>query len=225
MKTISLLIKRIAWGLINPIFLRSHNKEYYNWCNKFWGLNLGCGLENAPNWLGIDGGVFVILGILPTFILRFMYSIFNYSKIYNFSEYIYKLKHLPIIHWDLRRGIPFANNSVPYIYSSHFLEHLNYNDSVKLMRECYRVLKKCGVLRVVVPNIEKANNPNNDAISINIKHDFHKHKYTYSTDKLISIFKQVGFRFTFNEQFQKGKFIYLKDLEFRKNSIYVEAIK
>lgn len=56
------------------------------------------------------------------------------------------------LFWDLRRGIPFPDNSVDVIYSSHLLEHMSYRDGLSLLREALRVLKPGGVVSVCVPN-------------------------------------------------------------------------
>ncbi len=56
------------------------------------------------------------------------------------------------IFLDLRSPIPFPDNSVDQIYSSHLLEHFDYSDLVKFLAECYRILKKSGNFKVAVPN-------------------------------------------------------------------------
>ncbi len=56
------------------------------------------------------------------------------------------------IFLDLRSPIPFPDNSVDQIYSSHLLEHFDYSDLVKFLAECYRILKKSGSFKVAVPN-------------------------------------------------------------------------
>ena len=53
---------------------------------------------------------------------------------------------------DLRNGIPFEDNSVDGILASHFFEHLDAQEALKMMRECYRVLKQGGILRISVPD-------------------------------------------------------------------------
>ena len=58
------------------------------------------------------------------------------------------------IYWDLRLGMPFPNNSVAKIYSSHLFEHLTYAEGQKLMDECLRVLKPGGSFSLVVPNAQ-----------------------------------------------------------------------
>lgn len=56
------------------------------------------------------------------------------------------------IFWDLRRGIPFPDQSVSRIYSSHFLEHLSFREGQQFLDECLRVLSDGGKFLVSVPN-------------------------------------------------------------------------
>jgi predicted SAM-dependent methyltransferase len=58
--------------------------------------------------------------------------------------------------FDVRRSLPFRDNSVRGIFTEHFLEHLDYREEVpEFLTECYRVLGDRGVLRIVVPDAEK----------------------------------------------------------------------
>ena len=55
--------------------------------------------------------------------------------------------------WDTREGIPIKSNSVSFIFSEHFLEHIDYPVSVKkFVKECYRVLAKNGRVVIGVPD-------------------------------------------------------------------------
>lgn len=58
------------------------------------------------------------------------------------------------LYWDLRFGIPFADDSVDAVYSSHLFEHLPYSDGQQLLREAVRVLKPGGSFSIVVPNAQ-----------------------------------------------------------------------
>jgi len=70
------------------------------------------------------------------------------------------------IHWDLRNGIPFPDNSVQKIYSSHFLEHLSFSEGQRFIIESKRVLSRGGNFSICVPNarhyIEAYMNPDKD---------------------------------------------------------------
>ena len=56
------------------------------------------------------------------------------------------------IHWDLRQGIPFPDNSLDRIYTSHCFEHIPFKGLEKLIRTCHKKLKKGGTLSVCVPD-------------------------------------------------------------------------
>ena len=58
-----------------------------------------------------------------------------------------------ILH-DLRRILPYANGEFDAVYHSHILEHFPKRYAPMLLRECYRVLKVGGIIRVVVPDLE-----------------------------------------------------------------------
>jgi SAM-dependent methyltransferase len=57
---------------------------------------------------------------------------------------------------DIRKPLPFADGSAKRIMAEHVVEHLDYHYEVPFfLSECYRVLEKGGVLRVVVPDAEQ----------------------------------------------------------------------
>jgi SAM-dependent methyltransferase len=55
---------------------------------------------------------------------------------------------------DISRGIPFPDASFSAVYLSHVLEHFSQPAGLVLLRECHRVLRPSGIIRVVVPNLE-----------------------------------------------------------------------
>lgn len=57
--------------------------------------------------------------------------------------------------YDITAGLPFEDNSFDAVYHSHVLEHLDPRDGEALLDECFRVLRPNGVLRIVVPNLER----------------------------------------------------------------------
>jgi predicted SAM-dependent methyltransferase len=66
---------------------------------------------------------------------------------------------VPAVHGvkccDFRRGIPYPDNYFNVCYSSHVIEHLKKTEAKNLIGECWRVLKTNGVIRIVVPDLEK----------------------------------------------------------------------
>ena len=60
-----------------------------------------------------------------------------------------------VIAHNLTQGIPFPDASFDVVYHSHVLEHFPKIASESFLRECCRVLRPQGVLRVVVPDLEQ----------------------------------------------------------------------
>jgi predicted SAM-dependent methyltransferase len=117
------------------------------------------------------------------------------------------------IKYDLLLPLPFPDNSITKIYSSHVLEHFYYQDLIKLLTECHRILKPNGVFSVCVPNagmyVEaylsqdefKPKSFYKPAFHINTKIDLINymaymdghHKYMFDRENLLAILKKVGF--------------------------------
>jgi hypothetical protein len=89
-------------------------------------LNLGCGADVRVGWVNIDLTVGNGSGEAAT--------------------------GTKVIEFDLRRGVPLADDSCALIYSSHFLEHLEYRHGIALMRDCHRCLERGGLLRLALPD-------------------------------------------------------------------------
>jgi predicted SAM-dependent methyltransferase len=53
---------------------------------------------------------------------------------------------------DVTKGLPFEG--LEFIFAEHFIEHLDYRDALALLRECRRVLRDDGVLRLSTPNLD-----------------------------------------------------------------------
>ncbi len=58
-----------------------------------------------------------------------------------------------IVHADVRRGLPYEDATVRYIYSSHMIEHMPRWQGLALVKECRRVLVPDGVLRLATPDL------------------------------------------------------------------------
>lgn len=60
-----------------------------------------------------------------------------------------------VITCDLSRGIPAEDDGFDVVYHSHVIEHFRKDDALKFMKECHRVLKPGGTLRVATPDLER----------------------------------------------------------------------
>src|SRR5262245_43358548 len=61
-----------------------------------------------------------------------------------------------VVELDLAHALPVADDSVELIYSEHFIEHLDRGDGERLLRECRRVLKPGGRIRISTPDLQAA---------------------------------------------------------------------
>lgn len=55
--------------------------------------------------------------------------------------------------WDVRQGLPFPDNSIKYVYSSHFIEHLTDSEFRNLIVEIIRVCAPGATLQLSCPHL------------------------------------------------------------------------
>jgi predicted SAM-dependent methyltransferase len=58
-----------------------------------------------------------------------------------------------IIFMDAREPFPFADRTFDYIFCEHCIEHIGYSEGLCALRECHRVLKPGGRVRIATPNL------------------------------------------------------------------------
>jgi predicted SAM-dependent methyltransferase len=58
-----------------------------------------------------------------------------------------------VLEADVRKGLPFPNESVSRIYCEHAIEHFTSEEGMALFRECWRVLQPGGCLRFSTPDL------------------------------------------------------------------------
>lgn len=76
----------------------------------------------------------------------------NYHK--DWINIDFTSKSEDVIEHNLLNGIPLEDDSIDVLYHSHVLEHFTKMDGEELMKECYRVLKVNGIIRIAVPDLE-----------------------------------------------------------------------
>jgi predicted SAM-dependent methyltransferase len=57
------------------------------------------------------------------------------------------------LHADLRRPLPFDDGQAALIFCEHFIEHIRRDDALNFLRECRRVLRPGGRLRLSTPDL------------------------------------------------------------------------
>jgi predicted SAM-dependent methyltransferase len=146
--------------------------------------------------------------------------------------------------FDLTKKFPFPDNSVDAIYCSHVFEHFTYRDLVKVISECYRVLKVGGSISVCVPDAEiylkmyagltdanrdqyivegfnEYRNDNKIDIVNFVAYLYGNHKHMFDCEGLIFNLKQAGFSEVKIREFDPV----LDKVERDYQSIYAIAVK
>ena len=114
-------------------------------------LNLGCG-GCRPPYRGAPAELMAQGTASPWVNIDDLYKVFpdpNWPERVNLdAEFNYK-------NYDLNNRLDFPDNHADGILASHFLEHLTLQECLKLLKECKRVLKPGGVLRISIPDAKK----------------------------------------------------------------------
>lgn len=64
--------------------------------------------------------------------------------------------HSPeVLALDLTKPLPFEDDSFDYVASEHFIEHMTLKDGMRMLGECFRVLKSGGGIRISTPDIAR----------------------------------------------------------------------
>ncbi|MGP0098980.1 MAG: class I SAM-dependent methyltransferase [Terriglobales bacterium] len=193
-------------------------------------LNIGCGTAGLEGWVNIDNSPSILLSRLPL------------------GRRIFKLPDWPsgVRRVDVRKRIPFPDSSVSCIYSSHTFEHFTYEESLAVSRECFRVLKPGGILRIVVPDLEilvrdylsDTANPmashrfiSRLLLTANFRDIVHAgahHKQMFDSRSLLHMLREAGFAAPEFSAFGSSRIAEIDEIELesrRSESLYVEATR
>lgn len=60
-----------------------------------------------------------------------------------------------VFYMDATAKFPFKDNVFEYIFTEHMIEHVGFDEGRAMLRECHRVLKPGGAIRVVTPDLAR----------------------------------------------------------------------
>lgn len=199
-------------------------------------INLGCGLAVAKGWINVDGSLNALVASWPRAMHKMLYRTSGANRYYTCEQYCSLLEEHEFVHHDLAFGIPFTDQSVDFVYSSHFLEHMHKQDATQLLKESFRVLKSGGVVRVCVPDLAYAvslyatgdkKRMLSDYFFVEDKESyFARHKYMYDFELLGEMLQNAGFSKIVRCEYRQGATPDLAVLDNRPDeTLYVEANK
>lgn len=196
-------------------------------------------------WINVDGSMRAKLASR----LSPIDSLLTKLRIFPPTEFNRKTRIL-----DLRKRLPFDDNSVDAIYAGELWEHFEIGDARRLTHECYRVLKTGGVLRVCVPDgvefwrtylekfdlemgksrqmrdsTELANHVGMYFRDICTRRIWfgslgHVHKWQYDELQLIDLFESAGFSSVGRRRFHESQIEDVASVE-RSDFLIVEGLK
>jgi SAM-dependent methyltransferase len=202
-------------------------------------VNVGSGLVVAPGWVNIDISLVTLTSACPRVLQRLAYRLMPSSSAarrdYTFEELRELLAANRFIHHRIQNGLPFESETVEFIYTSHFVEHLYLSEARRFFAEAYRVLKPGGIFRVCVPDLEHAIAlycAGRKAESLEyFFYDagpsfFTRHRYMYDFEVLRLNLEMAGFAAVVRRGFKEGLVPDIDLLDNRpEETLFVEASK
>lgn len=148
------------------------------------------------------------------------------------------------LNWDMRKPLPFDDNSVDFIFHEHFMEHLTVEEGQRVTKDLMRVLKKGGVLRIATPdlalavdkyiNLDISKDPvvkkfglnfiKTKAERLNMAFSWWGHKWLYDWEELERRLKEAGSKNIKKCELRKSVHPDLRGLEVRDNSTLIAEI-
>jgi len=156
-----------------------------------------------------------------------------------------------VVGWDCRRSLPLADASAAGIRVEQFVEHLEPREEMPaFLRDCFRVLRRGGVLRIIVPDAERylhaycrgdlsgfweltvpdpfpADLPTRMDIINHVFHQWAEHRWAYDFETLAHRLRGTGF-----ERIERAGYKVSLDAELAQDreehaaySLYVEAVR
>jgi predicted SAM-dependent methyltransferase len=148
--------------------------------------------------------------------------------------------------WDLRRGLPFPDESCAAIFGEHVIEHIPKADAELLLRECRRVLQPRGVVRLSTPDAGKflrayvndrefladprfpdSADTSMDRVNMMMR-EYGQHLWVYDIESICLVLQKAGFSSTIEQRFGESTHPRLQGIDLPERafeSLYVEAIK
>lgn len=151
-----------------------------------------------------------------------------------------RVTNITDVIWDATNKFSFLeDSSCSLIYNEHFLEHLDIQDGVSFLSECYRLLMPGGILRIAMPSLEYVITKYNSedwkdqdwltwpqyqfiktkAEMINIAFRWWGHQWLYDREELHRRLHESGFNKIKDVEWRNSDVSELKNRETRLDSI------
>lgn len=198
-------------------------------------VNLGSSLAVTDGWFNVDGSPHVLFAGWPRPFLALMYKASNADNWCGDKDaYLRQLTRHRYIHHNLEYGLPFGDESVDYIFTSHVLEHFRRETAERILADTYRILKRGGRCRICVPDLQYAfqlyqqgQKERSLEFFFSVEKGAHnQHRYMYDYALLASLLDKIGFRSIEKCSYQQGRVPDIGVLDNRpEETLFVECTK
>jgi predicted SAM-dependent methyltransferase len=111
--------------------------------------------------------------------------------------------------WDLRKPLPLKAGHVRFVYTEHFIEHIEREDAIRLFSHARKVMAPNGMIRVSTPDLAKLVDDYRRGRVIRMEHGawfpetpcrminegmrWWGHVFVYDEAELVGLLKECGF--------------------------------
>lgn len=198
-------------------------------------VNLGSGLGVCEGWYNVDGNFNTLFAGSPAFFLKFLYRNTGAKNWFELEDYLYKLSKMKFVHHNLEYGIPFADNTIDYLYTAGTFEHFYPDRAKQLLNKAYKAMKPNGLIRITVPDLEHIiglfnSGKTKEALTYfyedSLCDHFSRHKYLYNFELLKEFLEEAGFVNVKKYDIYEGEMPDIDKLDLRPGeTLFVEARK
>lgn len=193
-------------------------------------VHLGAFDQSVAGWINTDITFHMFIARVPGLAyLMGRFGLLSAQRVKQHRDGIFS----QLRYANVAKRLPFAENSVGSIYSSHMLEHLDPETGRRCMAECFRVLKRNGVLRIAVPDLDALIRLYDPEYPERMLVPFfelqkgykNRHWWHYTDQSLQRALREVGFSDVYRCQYREGRCEDVEKVDCRPDSLFVEAIK
>ena len=197
----------------------------------FRKLHLGCFDQIYYGWVNTDVTPHIFISrISGLALVLYKFGLMSGQRYKQHKQGVFH----SIRYLNVTKRFPYADATFDFVFSTHLLEHLYTQQAISCINETFRVLKRGGVVRIVVPDLDRivenydSQNPDKFLEAIfeeKQRHFRNKHHWLYNKTSLTSLLKESGFSKIYRCKFQVGNCADLTLIDNRPESLFMEAIK
>ncbi|HED14789.1 MAG TPA: methyltransferase domain-containing protein [Gammaproteobacteria bacterium] len=204
------------------------SRSHKNKCAK---LHLGCFDRVFDGWLNTDVTGHIFLARVPgaSSLLKTL-SFISTERYIQHQQGIFKR----VEYLDVTSRFPLRADSFSYVYSAHMLNNFYPEDAQKCVSEIYRVLKKGGIFRISLPDLDEliagydSLQPGaflSHLFQASQRKEKNRHHWMYNQRSLEQLLRTAGFSEIKKWEYKVGQCADVEIIDQRPGGLFIEATK